>query len=179
MKKVIFLDRDGTIIVDKIYLNDPNAIEYLPGVFEGMKSLRDHGYEFIVVTNQSGVPRGLVSLENLHEIHRRIRAEMSQHGVNILQFYFAPFMTDSNHPMRKPNPGMLELGIKDFNVDRKQSWMAGDRMTDVEAGHRAKMKTIFVTGTEDHRITPFSPPEFVAENFMELSQHIVSNTTNL
>ncbi len=175
MIKAVFLDRDGTLIVDKIYLNDPDAIEYLPGVFESLKKLRDYGYKFIVATNQSGVPRGLVTLKNLNEIHNRIRREMSCHGIDILQFYYAPFLTDDRHPMRKPNQGMLDCGVRDFNVNRKQSWMVGDRMTDVSAGHRAGMKSIFLKGTEDHESSLFAPPDFVARNFSEACNFIITS----
>ena len=175
MRKVVFLDRDGTLIVDKIYLNDSGAIEYLPGVFEGLRKLRDCGYEFIVATNQSGVPRGLVTLKNLNEIHNCIRRKMSGYGIDILQFYYAPFLTDTGHPMRKPNPGMLNCGVRDFNVDRKQSWMVGDRMTDVEAGHKAGMRSVFLEGTEDYESSSFVPPEFVAGNFEEVSNFIISH----
>ncbi|MEM7645304.1 MAG: HAD family hydrolase [Pseudomonadota bacterium] len=173
MKKVVFFDRDGTLIIDKIYLNDPTAIEYLPGVFEGLRQLRDHGFEFIVVTNQSGVPRGLVDIENLNQIHKNIRRDFSKEGIDILQFYYAPFLVESNHPMRKPNPGMLDQGVRDFNVDRSQSWMVGDRMTDVEAGHRAQMKTVFLHGTEDPNQSSFSQPEIIASTFTELCQGIL------
>ena len=179
MRKVVFLDRDGTLIVDKIYLNDPDAIEYLPGVFEGLRKLRDCGYEFIVATNQSGVPRGLVTLENLNEIHNRIGHEMSRCGIDILKFYYAPFLTDNRHPMRKPNPGMLDCGVRDFNVNRKKSWMVGDRMTDVAAGHRAGMRSVFLKGTENHGLSPFSPPEFVAGNLLEASDFIVTHENKM
>ena len=172
MKKVVFFDRDGTLIIDKIYLNDPEAIEYLPGVFEGMKLLKEKGYEFIVVTNQSGVPRGLVELDNLHQIHKNIREDFAKEDIEILDFYYAPYLVESNHHMRKPNPGMLEEGIKNFDVDISQSWMVGDRMTDVEAGHRAGMKSVFLKGTEDPAHSDFPSAEFIAENFMELATFI-------
>ena len=82
MSKTIFFDRDGTLIIDRIYLNDPEQITYLDGVFEALQLLRDHGYQFVIVTNQSGVPRGLVTIENLNEIHRRITTQFANHGVN-------------------------------------------------------------------------------------------------
>ncbi|MCB0394625.1 MAG: HAD family hydrolase, partial [Bdellovibrionales bacterium] len=134
MKKVIFLDRDGTIIVDKVYLNDPDGIEYLPGVEEALKLLNSKGYEFVIVTNQSGVPRGIVSLENLDTIHRRIKSHFETHGIHFLSFHFAPYMTDSNHEMRKPNAGMLKEASEMHGISFSESWMIGDRMTDVEAG---------------------------------------------
>lgn len=149
MKKAVFLDRDGTLIVDKIYLNDPEQIEYLPGVFEGLRTMRDLGYIFLVATNQSGVPRGLVQLENLHEIHRRIQAKFAENGVTIEHCYFAPYATDSGHPDRKPGIGMLTKGAVDYGLDLSQCWMIGDRNTDVEAGQRAGTRTALLGLTEE------------------------------
>ncbi len=179
MKKVVFFDRDGTLIVDKIYLNDPEQIEYLPGVFQGLRLLRDQGFEFIVVTNQSGVPRGLVDVKNLHQIHKNIREDCARAGIDILSFYYAPFMVNSGHPMRKPGPGMLEAGVRDHNVDRTVSWMVGDRMTDVEAGHRAHMKSVFLHGTEDPAESSFDDAEYYAQDFLELSRYICAQDLSL
>lgn len=183
MKKAVFFDRDGTLILDRVYLNDPNDIVYLPRVMEGLRLLRDQGFEFLIVTNQSGVASGKVQLENLHEIHRRIRDELSRNGIDILNFYFAPFSVSSHHPMRKPNPGMLELGIQEFDVDRTRSWMVGDRMTDVEAGHRAGLKSVFLYGTEKPEFQQMikageRKPEIIAENFYDLCTAIIELSSN-
>ncbi len=158
-KKAVFLDRDGTLIVDKIYLNDPDAIEYLPGIFTALQLLRDAGYVFFVATNQSGVPRGKVTIPNLLEIRRRIRATFCEHGVDILDFYYAPYLTDHNHIFRKPNPGMLLQGASEYNVDLGQSWMVGDKMVDVEAGHRAGVRSILVGNHDDPGKSTFRGPE--------------------
>lgn len=146
--KAIFLDRDGTIIEDAIYLNDPKKIKYLDGAIEGMRMMRDMGYKFIVVTNQSGIARGIVQIENLHAIHKQMSFDLAQHGIEVLNYYYAPYSTTSNHWLRKPNPGMLELGVRDFNLDAKECWMIGDRETDIIAGEKMEMKTIFIEGTE-------------------------------
>jgi histidinol-phosphate phosphatase family protein len=175
LKKAIFLDRDGTLIVDKIYLNDPDQIEYLPGVFEALKQLRDAGYIFLIVTNQSGIPRGLVSIENLNEIHRRMRVAFAEHGVDLLEFYYAPYLTDTDHPMRKPNPGMIQQGVRDYNIDIKKSWMIGDRMVDIEAGHRAQAKTIMVGSREKAKDFPeFKPPTATYPNIIDAVPFILS-----
>ena len=174
MKKVIFLDRDGTLIKDRIYLNDPSQIEYLPGVFEGLIQLRDQGFEFVVVTNQSGVPRGLVELKNLWNIHKIIRGDMARRGIDILAFDYAPFLPASNHPMRKPNPGMLKKACGDYGLNPQLCWMVGDRMTDVEAGRRHCIRSLFLQGTEDPHQSPFAPPEFCARDFLELTQYILN-----
>lgn len=176
MQKAVFLDRDGTIIVDKVYLNDPNQIEYLPNAFEGLKLFKEMGFKIYVATNQSGVPRGKVSLENLYEIHKRIGDECERQGVKIEKFYYAPYMTDSNHHMRKPNPGMLEAAHKDFGVDFKNSWMIGDKMLDVEAGHAAGARSILLkTSGEDPKKSEFAPPEYIASDLLDCAKFIQKN----
>jgi histidinol-phosphate phosphatase family protein len=175
MNKAIFLDRDGTIIEDKIYLNDPDQIIYLPHCFEGMRMMRDMGYKIFVVTNQSGMPRGKVLIENLDEIHRRISFECAKYGVHIERYYYAPFMTDSNHMSRKPNPGMLQYAHWDYGVDFKSSWMIGDRMTDVEAGHRVGAKSILLEGMEKPEDFPFAGPEYIGKNLLDCAQFIEKN----
>jgi len=173
-KRAVFLDRDGTLIVDKIYLNDPEAIEYLPGVFDALRHLRDHNFIFLIATNQSGVARGLVDISNLDEIHRRMRARFAHEGVDLVGFYYAPFMTDTNHFMRKPNPGMLLAGAADFNVDLGSSWMVGDRMTDVESGHRAGCRTVLLGTQEPPDQSPYSPPDIWASSLFEAAYKMTS-----
>lgn len=147
LKKAIFFDRDGTLIVDKLYLNNPNEIEYLPKIFWALRALRDAGYVFFVVTNQSGVPRGLVTLNNLNEIHRRIRFAFAEQGVDILDFYYAPYLTEHDHIYRKPNPGMLLQAAQEYNLDLGASWMIGDRLSDVESGRRAGAQTVLLSAS--------------------------------
>lgn len=166
----VILDRDGTLIVDHIYLNDPEKIEYLPGVFEALRLLRDRGFKLFVATNQSGVPRGVVDVRNLDEIHRRIRDKFSLEGVDILSFHSAPYMTDNDHHLRKPNPGMILEAAQWFNLDLPRSWMVGDRMTDVEAGHRAGTKSALLGPILD---SEFAPPEICAPNLLVAAQEIV------
>lgn len=172
-RKAVFLDRDGTLIVDRIYLNDPEKIEYLPGVFTALRTLRDHGFSFAVATNQSGVARGLVQIENLFEIHRRIRADFASEGVDFLEFYYAPYMTDSNHPMRKPNPGMILRGAQDFGVQLAPSWMVGDKMLDVEAGHRAGCRSALVGFSDRPENSSFAPPEIHAPDLISVAERII------
>lgn len=173
--KGILLDRDGTIIIDKIYLNDPKAVEFLPNCFEGMRLLRDEGFEFSVVTNQSGIARGIVQMDKLDEIHAVIQAEMHRHGLHISSFHYAPYMTDYNHPYRKPNSGMLLEASRWNHFDPAQSWMIGDRMSDVEAGHRAGMRSVLIGTSEDPRNFPWSKPEVLAQDLLEAARKILSH----
>ena len=176
LKKAVILDRDGTLIVDRIYLNDPELIEYLPGVFSALRLLRDHGFLFFVATNQSGVPRGIVDVRNLDEIHRRIQAKFAAEGVDILSFHSAPYMTNNDHIMRKPNPGMLLEAAARYRVDLTHSWMVGDRMTDVEAGHRAGCRSVLLAGSETPESAPYAPPEIFAPNLLVAAEEIVSRS---
>lgn len=176
-KKAVLLDRDGTLIVDMIYLNDPEKIEYLPGVFEALRLLRDYGYVFCVATNQSGVARGIVDVRNLDEIHRRIQAKFCSEGVDILSFHSAPYMTAFDHPMRKPNAGMLLEAARWHGLDLTQSWMVGDRMTDVEAGHRAGCRSALLGVTENpDNFRQFRPPEVHAPNLLEVAREIIARS---
>ncbi len=174
MRKAVFLDRDGTLIIDKVYLNNPKQIEWLPGALEGLQRLHEAGYTLIVVTNQSGVARGIVSLENLAEIHRRIAATCERNGAVIAGFYFAPGPADQPHPLRKPNPGMLLTGAEEHGIDLKQSWMVGDRYTDVQAGQKAGCRCIFLPGVEQ---PPSRDEAFTATSFTEVVQIILSSKT--
>ena len=172
----VILDRDGTLIVDLIYLNDPAKIEYLPGVFEGLRLLRDHGFKLCVATNQSGVPRGEVDVRNLDEIHRHIRAKFSSQGVDLLSFHSAPFMTDTDHWLRKPNPGMLLEAVEWYGLDVKRSWMVGDRMTDVEAGHRAGMRSALMGVSDPPHLYSYACPEVHAPNLLAVAREIVTRS---
>lgn len=176
-RKAIILDRDGTLIVDKIYLNDPEQIEYLPGVFEALRLLRDDDFVFCIATNQSGVARGIVQIENLYEIHRRIRETFAHEGVDLLAFYYAPYMTDTNHPMRKPNAGMLLQAERELNLDLTKSWMIGDRLTDVEAGHRAGTKTALILGVEDPALSQYETPTVIGNSLLEIAKKIIADAS--
>ena len=164
-QKVIFFDRDGTLIENKHYLNDYKQIIYLPQVFDSLKTLRDEGYKFVIVTNQSGMPRGIVTPEQISEIHDCIKKDFAAHGVEFLDFYYAPFLPTSNHPLRKPNPGMLLEAEQQYHIDLKNSWMIGDRMSDVEAGHRAGCRAILLGDDDSPVSSEYRVPEAHVKSF--------------
>lgn len=157
MRKAVFLDRDGTIIVDKVYLNDPTGVEFFPGAIQALAELQRAGFLLIVVTNQSGIARGLVTEENLQAIHEQMQALLKSHGVSIDAFYHSPHAANSHHPMRKPNPGMLDQAAKEHRISLSESFMIGDKPIDVEAGHRAGTKSILLSD----EIPETCSPEYV------------------
>ncbi len=173
MSKLILLDRDGTLIINKHYLNDPNDIEYLDGVEKALGLLASKGFRFAVVTNQSGIPRGKVTEENMHKIHDKMKKHFENHGIKLEKFYFSPHLPESEHPTRKPNPGMLLQAIEDLGGDPKASWMIGDKMIDVEAGHRAGMTSALIGLESGEYLQEWRKPKVQAEHWDELVKKIL------
>jgi len=153
MKKVIFFDRDNTLIKDVPYLNDPNGIELFDDTIETLLKLAERGYEFIIVTNQSGIARGLITKEQLIAIHEKLVHIFNQNNIDILAIYNSPYGPESNHPTRKPNPGMLLQAFEDYNIDKANSYMVGDKLCDGQAGLNAGIKS-FVLNINHPEMTP-------------------------
>ena len=149
--KAIFLDKDGTVVVDVPYNVDPERIVLAPGVATGLKRLSDAGFKLVVVSNQSGVARGFFSEEALRGVVHRLTELLGAAGVRLDGFYYCP-----HHPQgsvnqysrecdcRKPQPGLLTKAARDLQVDLSRSWMIGDILDDVEAGHRAGCRAVLV-----------------------------------
>lgn len=175
-KKILFLDRDGTLILDRDYLNDPQQVEYLPGVFQGLRLLRDAGFHFLIVTNQSGLARRRVDYDQMLAIHHRIRFDLAREGIDLGSVYYCPHLPNSQHPLRKPQPGMIELGLKEHSGDRQSSWMMGDRWSDMEAGFRAGLHLALIR--QDPRFLAESHPacELESSSFLELCRGIAARS---
>lgn len=140
MNKAAFFDRDGTINVDTGYLFDPDKLRFVPGSPELIRRCNEAGYIVIVVTNQSGIARGMYTEQQMHQLHnvmnRRLQAE---YGAHIDAFYFCP-----HHPeitgecdCRKPKPGLFLRAMADFDIDPKESLSFGDSSRDEEATRAA------------------------------------------
>src|SRR6185312_1891801 len=117
MKKAVFLDRDGTVIRDMVYLNDPSKIEIFPESYEAISLMNSAGFMVILVTNQSGVAKGIVQVENILKIHEILRATFEKKAAVIHDAFYAPFAADSDHFHRKPNPGMLMEAAQKYGID--------------------------------------------------------------
>jgi histidinol-phosphate phosphatase family protein len=144
MKKAVFIDRDGTINVNVEYLDNPEDFQMYPGVAEGVKILNENGFLVIVITNQSGIARGYFTKETLEKIHQRMMKELKEKGAKIDAIYYCPHHPDDNCSCRKPETGLLEKAIKEHNIDTSHSYVIGDRMIDVEAGHKIGLKTVLI-----------------------------------
>jgi len=151
--KAVFLDRDRTLMEDPGYLADAEAVKLLPGVELAIKSLSQAGYKIVVVTNQSGIARGLLTEENLKAIHAELRRQLAESGAHLDAIYFCPYHPEGTvepyaveSDLRKPKPGMLLKAAEDMEIDLADSWMVGDGARDVEAGQRAGCRTVRVRG---------------------------------
>ena len=149
--KAVFMDRDNTLIEDPGYLSDPGAVRLLPGVELAMKSLAQAGYKLVVVTNQAGIARGLLTEEALEKIHAELRRLLAEKDVHLDAIYYCPYHPEGtvegygiDSDLRKPKPGMLLQAAKELDIDLSQSWMVGDSPRDVGAGQRAGCRTIRV-----------------------------------
>ena len=133
--KVIFLDRDDTLNEDPGYLNDPLKLRLLPHVVEGLGRLQAAGYHFIILTNQSGVGRGLITHDQLDAVHRRLCAILEGHGITILDIFSCLHHPDEDCNCRKPKPDLLRQACERFpDIDLKHSWVIGDRLRDIAIG---------------------------------------------
>ncbi len=181
----VFLDRDGTINYDPGYLGDPEKVELLPGVGEGIAKLKNEtGAKIIVISNQSGITRGLISDSDVNAVNTKINELLANYGTEIDAFYYCPFHPEFDSPekakCRKPSPEMILKAAKDFDIDLTGSYMVGDMITDVEAGYRAGTKTVLLTSNkeESENLTLQNKsimPTFVATNFLDACKFIIDD----
>ncbi|GMA15511.1 D-glycero-alpha-D-manno-heptose-1,7-bisphosphate 7-phosphatase [Deinococcus metallilatus] len=183
MRRAVLLDKDGTLIEDVPYNVDPALIRLAPGVGEALRALHGAGYTLVVVTNQSGVARGLFPESALEGVEVRLRELLAAEGVPLSGFYACP-----HHPegtvakytrdcdCRKPQPGLLRRAAKELDLDLAASWMVGDILNDVEAGGRAGCRTVLLdTGGETEWVLgQYRTPDVTARNWSEVAAAILA-----
>jgi D-glycero-D-manno-heptose 1,7-bisphosphate phosphatase len=184
LRPAVFLDRDGTIIQNVHHLADPALVELIPRAAEGIQLLRKAGYMCVVVSNQSAVGRGLLSLDTLDLIHQEMCRQLASLGAQIDGWYFCPVAPTSSdrtiidHPDRKPAPGMLLAASRELELDLQQSWMIGDMVSDLLAGKNAGcMGNILVrTGHGPQQGDVGSLASLVVDDLLEAARQIVVRT---
>ncbi len=159
MNRALFLDRDGTLIVDKVYLSDPAGVELLPGAAEGMRRAVALGFKLFLFTNQSGIGRGLLSAEDAHRVNARMEALLGLPSPLITEVCIAPETPDQPAEYRKPSPRFILETIAAHSLDPTGSWMVGDSAADIGAALAAGIRAAAVrTG----RVSPEAIPEVAA-----------------
>ena len=180
--RAVFLDRDGTLVHPRHYPTRPEELVLYDGIVPYLWRLQRAGFKLVVITNQSGLARGIFTEADLHRMHDHLARELERQAVHIDAIYACP-----HHPegiirelaihctCRKPAPGMLLHAAADHDIDLTRSWFVGDILDDVEAGNRAGTRTILVDiGTESTPTSPLREPEFVARDTRHALQIIAT-----
>lgn len=151
MRKAVFLDRDGTLNPDPGYISDPDDFELFPGVAPALALLKKAGYMLILITNQSGISRGLISPEQLTMVHEKMQNLLATADVTLDAIYFCPHHPDfppingvSDCNCRKPRPGMVLQAISDFDIDSDKSYLIGDRTNDIQVAINARVQPVCI-----------------------------------
>ena len=144
LRRALFLDRDGTVIYDRGYARDPEGVELLPGAAAGLRTLADQGWMFVVVSNQSGVGRGLITPDEMAAVQERFLDLLARDGVQITASYLCVHAPEEECACRKPSPGALLRAAAEHGIDLERSWMAGDREGDILCGRAAGCSTIWL-----------------------------------
>jgi D,D-heptose 1,7-bisphosphate phosphatase len=149
--KAIFIDKDGTLLVNVPYNVDPDLVKFQEGALEGLRQLQQKGYLLFIVSNQSGVSMGFFNESELHQLDETLREMLAREKVTLNGSYYCPHHPDGaiqqyavSCDCRKPAPGMLLRAAAEFDLDLESCWMLGDILNDVEAGNRAGCKTILI-----------------------------------
>lgn len=147
MQRAVFLDRDGTIIAEKNYLHRPEDVEIFPGAGAALKSLADAGFKLFMVTNQSGIGRGYFTLDDAVRVNDHLCRELARDGVRFEKIYIAPEAPGQPSRGRKPSPQFLFDARDEFGLDLAGSFMAGDKLIDLECGWNAGVKKSLLVRT--------------------------------
>ncbi len=183
-QRAVFLDRDGTLNIDPGYLGDPDNVKLYPGVCEGIAELKRNGYKIIVISNQSGITRGLITEEQVNAVNEKINSILrAESNTSIDAFYYCPYHPDFDDEektkCRKPNPDMVLRASEEYGINLSESFFLGDTVADIKCGKNAGCETIFISNgsNEDELIKLHNKnilPTFKARNFLNACEFILN-----
>ncbi len=186
MTRAVFIDKDGTLIKDVPYNINTALVDMAEHAGEALSLLKQSKYLLIVISNQSGVAKGIFLENDLEGINDEIQQRLFKYQVKIDAFYYCPHLPDGiikeysiECSCRKPQPGLIFKAVKDFNINIYQSWMIGDILNDVEAGKSSGCKTILVdNGNETEWIlNEQRTPDYKVKNLRQAAEIIIENDT--
>jgi D-glycero-D-manno-heptose 1,7-bisphosphate phosphatase len=140
--KAVFLDRDGVInkkVSVRDFVKNEKELVYFSGVIETVRKIKESGFLAIIISNQSGINRGIIRKENLEKINEKLKKDLGVDGI-----YYCPHLPEENCNCRKPRNGLIQRALNDFNIDVKKSWMIGDSDSDIIAGEASGCRTFMV-----------------------------------
>ena len=186
MNRAVFLDRDGTINEEVGYLKSLDMLKVIPGAGAAIRRLNAAGFKVVIITNQSGVARGYFPESLVHEAHALLTATLRKDGATIDGIYYCPHHPtagNSKHTIpcdcRKPATGLMDRAARDLGIDLKQSFMVGDKWSDIELGHRAGARSILVRSgfapddAGNERPSHVEDPDFTAHDLAEAADWII------
>lgn len=181
ISRAVFLDRDGTLIVEREYLRDPAQVELIPGVPHGLQRLQTAGFHLVLVTNQSGIGRGYFTEADMHRVNRRMLDLLAPCRVYFDRIYFAPEAPDQPSLGRKPSPHFLFAARDDLGVDLTQSYMVGDKLLDLECGWNAGVCESLLVRTGYGAATEAQHPQLreravIVDNLEAAAAHICGHS---
>jgi D-glycero-D-manno-heptose 1,7-bisphosphate phosphatase len=186
MNKAVFIDRDGTISEEVGYINHASRFRLFPYSASAIKLLNDNGWLAIITTNQAGVARGYFTEEMISTVHQRLTDGIESEGAKLDGIYYcahhpslgeAPYRLECD--CRKPKPGLISKAAQDLEIDLSESWMVGDRYSDIEVARNAGVKSAFVLsgygrGEWEHQRASWKhQPDIVAEHLLAAVKQIV------
>jgi D,D-heptose 1,7-bisphosphate phosphatase len=181
--RAVFLDRDGTINEDPGYISDPANVVLIPQAAEALAGLNKKGFKLLVISNQSGIARGIMSRKDVERVNNKINELLLKNNVSIDAFYFChahpEFSTPEECKCRKPSPKLVFEAAEDFEIEMNGSYFVGDNVSDIECGKNAGLRTILVKtgkGVESLSILQKDNnfPSFVAENLFHAFEYIIA-----
>jgi len=147
LRKAVFLDRDGTLNIEKSYLSDPDQLVLFPDVIPSLQQLIQDEFLLFVVTNQSGIGRGYYTKEGMHRVNQRLVEVLKPEGITFQKIYFAPEAPEAPSYGRKPSPQFLLDAAMEFDLNLADSYMIGDKLSDIECGWNAGVRASILVRT--------------------------------
>lgn len=187
-RRAVFMDRDGTISEEVGYVNHPTRYRVFPYAAEAVRLLNEQGWLAVLVTNQAGVARGYFTEEMIGTVHNSLQTELERGGARLDAIYYCAHHPSVGEPpyrfdcdCRKPKPGLIKRAAGDFEIELDESWMIGDRYSDIELARNAGVRACFVLsgygrGEWEYQRTAWRhQPDMVAEDLLEAVRKITSN----
>jgi D-glycero-D-manno-heptose 1,7-bisphosphate phosphatase len=185
-RRAVFMDRDGTISEEIGYVNHPSRYRVFPYAARAVRLLNEAGWLAILITNQAGVARGYFTEDLIGAVHDRLKQELAQGEAHLDAIYYCAHHPSVGEPpyrldcdCRKPKPGLIQRAAADFQIDLAESWMIGDRYSDIELAHNARVRSAFVLSGygrgewEYQRAAWKHEPDMVAEDLLEAVRRMV------
>jgi D-glycero-D-manno-heptose 1,7-bisphosphate phosphatase len=180
-ERAIFLDRDGTIITEQDFLSDPEKIELYPDAVSALRTALEKGYRLFVVSNQSGIARGLMTEDDVQAVNNRLIEILKAANIELDGIYYCPHHPDITGPCdcRKPGRGMVDQALKAHDIDLARSWVIGDTKGDMELAFNIGAGSVLVTtgygAGQRELFTDGRQPDHVASGIKEAVDWIMRN----